>query len=113
MRNCYQSDNCGRMPAEECTSTYGCTSRAKAPHASGSCGYGSAANGGTPHASGSCGCAHHGAAYAAPINCSCFLAIANVPWQQFTHSYEPEQALKIGTMFPELDKPFLGRSVRS
>ncbi len=96
MRNCYQSDNCGRMPADECTSAYGCTSRA-----------------GAPHASGSCGCAQRGTAYAAPINCSCFLAIANVPWQQFTNSYEPEQALKIGTMFPELDKPFLGRSVRS
>lgn len=131
MRNCYQSDNCGRMPADECNSAYGCTSRAGAPHASASCGYRSEAaantgsshvssscgcgssHAGTPHASGSCGCAQRGTAYAAPINCSCFLAIANVPWQQFTNSYEPEQALKIGTMFPELDKPFLGRSVRS
>lgn len=45
--------------------------------------------------------------------CSCYLAIANVPWQSFTHSYEPERALQVGTLFPELDKPFLGRSVSS
>ncbi len=45
--------------------------------------------------------------------CDCYLAIANVPWQYFSNSYDPERALKIGTVFPELDKPFLGRSVKA
>ncbi len=44
-------------------------------------------------------------------DCTCYLAIATVPWQQFTNSYEPEKAFHTGTVFPELDKPFLGRSV--
>ena len=44
--------------------------------------------------------------------CTCHLAIANVPWQYFTNSYDPDRSLRTGTMFPELDKPFLGRSVR-
>lgn len=43
--------------------------------------------------------------------CPCYLAIANIPWQYFTNSYEPDRALQVGTLFPELDKPFLGRSV--
>ena len=38
-----------------------------------------------------------------------YLAIANVLWQQFDKTYEPDKALKIGTIFPELDKPFVGR----
>ncbi len=46
-------------------------------------------------------------------DCSCYLAIATVPWQYFTNSYDPERALYTGTMFPELDKPFLGRGVKS
>lgn len=37
------------------------------------------------------------------------LAMAYVPWQQFNETYEPAKALKTGTIFPELDKPFLGR----
>lgn len=37
------------------------------------------------------------------------VAMAYVPWQHFTNSYEPQKALSIGTIFPELDKPFLGR----
>lgn len=45
--------------------------------------------------------------------CPCYLAIANVPWQYFKNSYEPAKAFMVGTVFPELDKPFLGRSVRS
>ena len=45
--------------------------------------------------------------------CDCYLAIANVPWQYFTNSYDPERALRAGTMFPELDKPFLGRGVKA
>ena len=37
------------------------------------------------------------------------LTMAYVPWQNFECTYEPAQALKIGTIFPELDKPFYGR----
>ena len=42
------------------------------------------------------------------------LAMAYVPWQYFTSVYEPDKALEIGTIFPELDKPFLveGRGCR-
>jgi hypothetical protein len=35
-----------------------------------------------------------------------------VPWQQFSRAYEPQKALKTGTIFPELDKPFLGAGGR-
>lgn len=35
------------------------------------------------------------------------LAMGYVPWQQFECTYEPSQALRVGTIFPELDKPFL------
>lgn len=35
------------------------------------------------------------------------LAMAYVPWQQFSSVYEPDRALSAGTIFPELDKPFL------
>lgn len=34
------------------------------------------------------------------------LAIASVPIQEWTKIYEPEEALFIGTIFSELDKPF-------
>lgn len=37
------------------------------------------------------------------------LAMAYVPWQYFTRAYEPQAALKKGTIFPELDKPFTGK----
>jgi hypothetical protein len=36
-------------------------------------------------------------------------AMAYVPWQTFTKAYEPQKALMAGTIFPELDKPFIGR----
>ena len=36
-------------------------------------------------------------------------AMAYVPWQNFANLYELEKALKIGTIFPELDKPCVGR----
>lgn len=36
------------------------------------------------------------------------LAMAYVPWQQFRELYEPDQALRYGTMFQELHKPFHG-----
>lgn len=38
------------------------------------------------------------------------VAIAYVPWQYLNKTYDPEKALMVGTIFPELDKPFTGRS---
>lgn len=35
------------------------------------------------------------------------LAMAYVPWQHLQTVYEPEYGLDRGTIFPELDKPFL------
>ena len=40
------------------------------------------------------------------------LAIAYVPWQVMGNVYEPDEALKSGTLFPELNKPFYGRRAR-
>lgn len=38
------------------------------------------------------------------------IAMAYVPWQQLTNVFENlEEAFKIGTIFPELEKPFKGR----
>lgn len=37
------------------------------------------------------------------------LAMAYVPWQHFTNTYDPEKALHVGTIFPELDKPYIGK----
>ncbi len=37
------------------------------------------------------------------------VAMAYVPWQHFSDTYEPDKALQCGTIFPELNKPFLGR----
>ena len=39
------------------------------------------------------------------------IAMAYVPWQNFHKVYEPEKALMVGTIFPELNKPFLGRRI--
>lgn len=36
------------------------------------------------------------------------VAMAYIPFQQYGPLYTPEQALACGTLFPELDKPFLG-----
>lgn len=38
------------------------------------------------------------------------LAMAYVPWQHYTNTYEPDRALETGTIFPELDKPFLAEN---
>ena len=38
------------------------------------------------------------------------VAMAYVPWQYLNKTYDPEKALMVGTIFPELDKPFTGRS---
>ncbi len=34
------------------------------------------------------------------------IAMAYVPWQNMNQVYEPAQALRAGTLFPELEKPF-------
>ncbi len=40
------------------------------------------------------------------------LAIASVPMQVFENLYCPEVALEKGTMFADLDLPFLGKECR-
>ena len=37
------------------------------------------------------------------------VAMAYVPWQKWKDIYEPCKALESGTIFAELDKPFLGK----
>lgn len=38
------------------------------------------------------------------------VAMAYVPWQHFVKLYDnPEEAYSEGTIFPELNKPFMGR----
>lgn len=36
------------------------------------------------------------------------VAMAYVPWQYWNEQYELNKALQVGTIFPDLDKPFLG-----
>lgn len=36
------------------------------------------------------------------------LAMAYVPMQRLKNIYEPDEGLQYGTIFPELNKPFLG-----
>lgn len=36
------------------------------------------------------------------------LAMAYVPMQHFKNVYELDEALSVGTIFPELNKPFMG-----
>lgn len=36
------------------------------------------------------------------------LAMAYVPMQEYNMVYDVEDALQMGTLFPNLDKPFLG-----
>ncbi|MDE5700460.1 MAG: spore coat associated protein CotJA [Lachnospiraceae bacterium] len=41
------------------------------------------------------------------------VAMAYVPWQRNCNMYENlDEAFKTGTIFPELNKPFLGRRVK-
>lgn len=40
------------------------------------------------------------------------IAMAYVPWQRFGRTYDLNQALQIGTIFPELNKPFTGKGGR-
>ncbi len=37
------------------------------------------------------------------------ITMAYVPWQQFRNLYDLDCALKTGTIFAELDKPFTGK----
>lgn len=39
------------------------------------------------------------------------VAMAYVPWQKFGTLHEPEKALNVGTIFEDLNKPFLGKRV--
>ena len=41
------------------------------------------------------------------------LAASYVPFQTLTTVYEPMEALAQGTLFPDLDKPFQGRTIVS
>ncbi|MBR1770865.1 MAG: spore coat associated protein CotJA [Lachnospiraceae bacterium] len=42
------------------------------------------------------------------------VAMAYVPWQRFNGIYDDlEKAYRIGTIFPELNKPFTGRRCTS
>ena len=36
------------------------------------------------------------------------IGMAYVPWQQWKTVFDLDKALKVGTIFPELDLPFLG-----
>ena len=36
-------------------------------------------------------------------------AMAYVPWQKFKEPYDPSKAFMVGTIFPELNKPFTGK----
>lgn len=41
-------------------------------------------------------------------DCSNFrVAMAYVPWQQWQQTYPLDRAIRQGTIFPDLDKPFL------
>ena len=37
------------------------------------------------------------------------LAMSYVPWQTFHHVFDDSKALRLGTIFPELCKPFCGK----
>ena len=43
-----------------------------------------------------------------PLPAVTVVAMAYVPFQQFGTIYDPERGLRSGTIFPDLDKPFLG-----
>lgn len=62
-----------------------------------------------------CGCSSQAQPYSA-ISCPSSaanaagrypLAMGYVPWQQWQQTYSMEQALSRGTIFPELDLPFV------
>jgi hypothetical protein len=43
-----------------------------------------------------------------PLPAVTVVAMAYIPFQQNNPTYPPEKGLEMGTIFPELDKPFLG-----
>lgn len=43
-----------------------------------------------------------------PLPAMPVVAMAYVPFQQLNTTYSPEKGFEVGTLFPELDKPFLG-----
>ncbi len=46
------------------------------------------------------------------VSCGCGeypIGMAYVPWQKFKDIYDLERGLHAGTIFSELEKPFLGR----
>lgn len=47
-----------------------------------------------------------------PLPAMPVVAMAYVPFQQFNTTFTPEKGLELGTIFPELDKPFLGGGMR-
>ncbi len=47
-----------------------------------------------------------------PLPAMPVVAMAYVPFQQYNTIYAPEKGLEVGTIFPELDKPFLGGARR-
>lgn len=47
-----------------------------------------------------------------PLPAMPVVAMAYVPFQQFNTTYTPEKGLEMGTIFPELDKPFLGGGMK-
>lgn len=47
-----------------------------------------------------------------PLPAMPVVAMAYVPFQQFNTTFTPEKGLEMGTIFPELDKPFLGGGMR-
>lgn len=47
-----------------------------------------------------------------PLPAMPVVAMAYVPFQQFNTTFTPEKGLEMGTLFPELDKPFLGGGMK-
>ncbi len=43
-----------------------------------------------------------------PLPAMPVVAMAYIPFQQYNSVYAPEKGFEMGTIFPELDKPFLG-----
>lgn len=51
----------------------------------------------------------HNSSFSKDILSDLPLAMAYIPWQTFCNTYEPCKALRMGTIFPELCKPFCGK----
>ncbi len=48
----------------------------------------------------------------APVD-QMMIGMGYVPWQKWQNIYDLDEALKRGTIFEDLDKPYLGRPVKS